>query len=229
MKRGLAVLCLLIASCSSARKADDEPTLVPPPSPTEASTQVLQSQIASLQTSMTELLDRLDVMNARLARLEAPPATQPSTPARVTAPQQPQQQPQAAAKPAVVVSADIAESYQRALMLVGQSKHAEARAAFQQVFDADPTGHLADNALFWIGETYYATGDFPQAIRYYQKVVNEFADENKAPDAMFKLALAYVKTGDVGMARRTLEECIRKYPYSTPAASAKLELQRIKY
>lgn len=144
---------------------------------------------------------------------------QPAAPAR----------PVPAAKPAVVASADIAESYQRALMLVGQSKQAEARAAFQQVFDADPTGHLADNALFWIGETYYAAGDFTTAIRYYQRVVTDFPDENKAPDAMFKLALAYVKTGDVGMARKTLEECIRKYPYSTPAASAKLELQRIKY
>ena len=85
---------------------------------------------------MTELLDRLDVMNSRIARLEggAPP---PATPPRAAAPHE--------TKPAVVASADIAESYQRALMLVGQSKPAEARAAFQQVFDADPTGHLADN------------------------------------------------------------------------------------
>jgi tol-pal system protein YbgF len=224
MTRALVILCLLAAGCSSSRKADDEPTMVPPPTPTESSTQALQAQVASLQTSMTELLDRLDVMNSRIARLESPapagvPVPQPSAPARPTP----------ATKPAVVASADIAESYQRALMLVGQSKQAEARTAFQQVFDADPTGHLADNALFWIGETYYAAGDFPSAIRYYQRVVTDFPDENKAPDAMFKLALAYVKTGDVGMARKTLEECIRKYPYSTPAASAKLELQRIKY
>ena len=41
--------------------------------------------------------------------------------------------------------------------------------------------------------------------------------------------MAYVKTGDIVEARRTLAECIRKYPYSTPAASAKLELQRISY
>jgi len=34
---------------------------------------------------------------------------------------------------------------------------------------------------------------------------------------------------DLAMARRTFEECIAKYPYSTPAASAKYELKRIKY
>ena len=227
MKPALLLVCLLAAACSSSRKVDDEPTTVPPPSPTEASTQALQSQIASLQTSMTELLDRLDVLNARIAKLESggqpPPAVQPTAPARVPAPRPVQP------KPAVVASADVAEAYQKALMLIGQAKPAEARAAFQQVFDADPTGHLADNALFWIGETYYTAGDYSNAIRYYQRVVNEYADENKAPDAMFKLALAYVKTGDVALARKTLEECIRKYPYSSSAASAKLELQRIKY
>ena len=227
MKRGLVLVCLLAAACSSSRKVDDEPTIVPPPSPTESSTQALQSQIASLQTSMTELLDRLDVLNARIAKLESGgqplPAVQPTAPARVLP--LPQGQP----KPAVLHSADVAEAYQKALMLIGQQKPAEARAAFQQVFDADPTGHLADNALFWIGETYYSAGDYSNAIRYYQRVVNEFADENKAPDAMFKLALAYVKTGDVALARKTLEECIRKYPYSSSAASAKLQLQRIKY
>jgi len=31
------------------------------------------------------------------------------------------------------------------------------------------------------------------------------------------------------MARRAFDETIKRYPYSTPAASAKLELKRIKY
>ena len=66
-------------------------------------------------------------------------------------------------------------------------------------------------------------------MRYYERVTKEYGEENKAPDAMFKLGLTYEKTGDLGMARRTFDECIRKYPYSSPAASAKLELQRIKY
>jgi len=97
------------------------------------------------------------------------------------------------------------------------------------VFDAEPTGQLADNALFWIGETYFAVGDYSNAMRYYERVTKEFAEENKAPDAMFKLGVAYAKSGDLGMARRTFDECIRKYPYSSAAASAKLELTRIKY
>ena len=126
-------------------------------------------------------------------------------------------------------SADVAEAYRRALTLYAQNKYSDARALFQQVFDGDPSGQLADNALFWIGETYYVTGDYSSAMRYYERVMKEYATENKAPDAMLKLGFAFEKTGDLGMARRTFEECMKKYPYASAAASAKQELQRIKY
>ncbi len=211
MKGGGIVLLVLLTACGSSRNKDNEPSTVPAPQPIAAGSPSVDAQLANLQTSMTELLDRLDVLNARIAKLEsaAPPAPSP--------------------KSAPLHSADISEVYRRALLLFGQAKYAEARAAFQQVFDAEPTGHLADNALFWIGESYYLTGDFSNAMRYYGRVTREFADENKAPDAMFKLGMAYEKSGDLAMARRTFDECIRKYPYSTSARAAKLELKRIKY
>ena len=223
MKRGMVLAVLFLATaCGSSRKADDEPSTVPPPQPISASSPSVETQLTNLQTSMTELLDRLDVLNARISKLEGggqpPPAVQ-----------QPSSAAQGQPRAAVLHSADIAENYRRALTLIAQGKQAEARAAFQQVFDAEPTGNLADNALFWIGETYFATGDYKNAMRSYERVVKEFAEENKAPDAMFKLGLAYEKTGDLGMARRTFDECIRKYPYSTASVSSKAELQRIKY
>ena len=225
----LGMTLLIAAACASSRKADnDAPNLVPPPSPTEASTQALQQQIASLQTSMTELLDRLDVLNARIAKVEAA-QQQSGGQAILPVPVPSPAQPTLSRQPAAVAAADLEDRYRQGIMLIGQNKLADAREQFQRVFDAEPAGHLADNALFWIGETYYQAGQYADAIRYYQKVVNEYPDENKAPDAMLKLALAYVKTSDLQMARRTLEECIRKYPYSAPAATAKVELQRIKY
>ncbi len=121
------------------------------------------------------------------------------------------------------------QNYRNALTLYGARDWAKAREAFQKVFDADPSGDLADNALFWIGGTYYATGDYNDAIRYYKRVVDEYGDQNKAPDAMYMLALAYEKTSDLAMARTTLQQVIARYPYSAPASSAKSELNRIKY
>ena len=232
MKRlAVALLTLTLCACASSKQDKIEAENLAeinahnPPAP--AGAQPTDARIAEMQTTMTELLERIDVLNDRIAKLEA---AQPAPPVRTVAVEKtpaPQPQPRPQSKP--LASASIAENYRSAIMLFGKNRLADARTVFQQVFDADPTGDLADNALFWIGETYYVSGDYATAMRYYTRVVKEYGDQNKAPDAMYKLALTYEKSGDVGMARTTLEECVRKYPYSTPAAMAKVELKRIKY
>jgi tol-pal system protein YbgF len=231
MKRAAAFLLIACAAaCRSSHSDDELPATIPP---AEIHTVTApDTRIAELQASMTELLDRLDVLNARIAKLEAsggqpPPPVQPSP--------QPQSQPAPAGQPRAAVlhqelkNASIADEYRRAITLVGQSKPVEARAEFQKVFDADPSGDLADNALFWIGETYFATGGYSDAMRFYERVAKEYPDANKAPDAVYKLGMAFEKTGDLGMARRAFDEVIAKYPYSTSAASARAELKKIKY
>lgn len=229
MRTFAAATALLVLTAACATN-DDGPVVAPPgavpmaaPAPT-----VSETRLAELQTQLTELLERLDVMNDRIARMEAAavaapaapvqrPAPIPATPAETVQPQ------------AALLSAKIAEDYRSAIMLYGRGRVADSRRAFQEVFEADPTGDLADNALFWIGETYFGAADYQNAMRYYARVTNEFAQENKAPDALFKTALALARTGDLALARKTLNEVIAKYPYSTPAASAKHELERLKY
>lgn len=242
MKQLFAVAAVVLSIGCTSTGDGPEPVTVPQAAP--------DPRIGELQTAMTELLERLDVMNSRLARLEetgvgAAVAASPTVPTplvqretvRETVAEAPATETAAVAAPAAseppmqraLVGAKLAEDYRQAIMLVGRGKHAEARRAFQQVFDAEPAGDLADNALFWIGETYYSAGDFTNAVRHYSRVVNEFADQNKAPDALFKIALAQARTGDLALARRTLQQVIEKYPYSSTASSAKAELQRIRF
>jgi len=225
MRRIAAAAGLLLAlGCASANDAAA-------PAPADL-------RVAELQTSMTELLERLDVMNERLARLEESREERgvSASPQPAVRPAPAQPAPQTAAPSAITATssralrgADLAEQYRAAIVHFGANRVAEARAAFQRVFDADPSSELADNALFWIGETYYSAGDYPNAISHYRRVSQQYGDQNKAPDAVYKLALAYAKSGDLALARQTFQEVIARYPYSTPAASAKAELERIKY
>ncbi len=238
MRQATAAIVLVLAAACATKDPDRPPSLVPPAEVTSAPAP--DPRVDDLQTSMTELLERIDVLNARIAKLEAgsasvgAPALGRPAAAEAAAATQP---PPAAKQPAPVSTqaqaplraAGIADDYRNALMLYGKSRWGDARAAFQRVFDADPTGDLADNALFWIGETYFAAADYGNAMKYYDRVTKEFGETNKAPDAMFKTGLAFEKSGDLAMARRAFDECIRRYPYSTSAASAKLELKRIKY
>lgn len=252
-KLAIAVLACSVVSCASMpSQSDDSPAPVSSAAPTADNAQLTQ-----MQTSMTEMLERLDVMNDRLTRMEEARSAEPAPiayePAPVAAPVMasapapaPVVRPRPAApQPAPVTiretaasnsspssalaGAELADRYRAALVLYGKGRAKDARQAFQAVYDGDPTGELADNALFWIGETYFAAADYNNAMRFYRRVAVDFGDQNKAPDAMYKMGMAQAKTGDLALARKTLEEVIAKYPYSTPAASARQELARIKY
>ena len=210
------LLTVLLAACATQKPAAAPVTAQSDP------------QIASLQTAMTELLERLDVMNERIGKLEKANEERAGAPAVAPAPS-PHAAEVGGATPKVLKSADVANAYRNAVALYGQGRLVEARNAFQRVFDSDPSGELADNALFWIGGTYYSAGNSNEAIRFYKRVADEYGDQNKAPDALYMLALAYEKTSDLALARTTLQQVIARYPYSAPAASAKSELNRIKY
>lgn len=234
MKRLIAACVILLAAGCASQPADTVPAVAP------------DSRGADLQVAMTELLEQIDVLNARIARLEAgaPAETRRSEPAKIVEPPPSRMVAAAQSRPAsapvtaaaqsrsssgALAAAQMAEAYRSAIVLFGKGRMADARAAFQHVFDAEPTGELADNALFWIGETYFGAGSYVDAMQYYRRVTAEFGDQNKAPDAMYKTALAYEKTGDLALARQTLQELVKAYPYSSSADSAKRELERIKY
>jgi tol-pal system protein YbgF len=218
MKKLVVAAAIFAAACASTQPD----TAAPPPQAAP------DPRIGELQTAMTELLERIDVLNDRIAKLEEAPQSAPE--ARTTSAPAPapasvrSEQPQRA-----LVSAQLADNYRKAIMAYGRGSYAEARQAFQSVYDAEPNGDLADNALFWIGETYYASRDYNNAMRFYGRVTSDYADQNKAPDALYKTALAQEKTGDLALARKTLQQVVDRYPYSTSASMAKQEMQRIKY
>lgn len=237
---------LLTGGCGSTATApESRPATIAPADP----------RVAELQVQLTELLERIDVLNDRIARFEElqsvvaaaqaatpPPAARPERRAAEAPRVTPvvSEVPASAANPARVaaegplpqqalLAAQIADDYRQAIMLVGQGRHADARRAFESVYEADPNGDLADNALFWIGETWFTAKDYTNAVRYYNRVVSDYSDQNKAPDALFKTALAQVRTGDLALARRTLQQVVARYPYSSAASTAKAELERIRY
>lgn len=238
----LSIGLIMSVACSSFAPKPAPAPSVPPAVPPE-----LEQAIATLRDSLIELTERLDVLNNRIQKVEnqsfevaANVAAMKRLPGGSTsplavkgAPTRPamaqsgaQRLPQAKI---MSPSGDPTADYGRALVLHGEDRQEEARALFRAVYEADPEGELADNALYWIGETHLAQRDFKQAQRYYQNVVDDYPEQNKAPDAFYKLGLVQVGLGDILLARATFSRLIERYPYSTPAAAAREELKRLRY
>ena len=125
--------------------------------------------------------------------------------------------------------ASLGDLYRASVVLQANGRYGEAMQGFEDVFESNPYGEMADNALFWIGEIHYARGDFPSAIKIYERIAGDYPDQNKAPDALLRAAKAYGKLGDLLQGRQTLERLIAEYPYSMAAASARPSLERYRY
>jgi len=117
--------------------------------------------------------------------------------------------------------------YNRALQIAINGRTAEAKAAFDQFMAAHPKSPLTPNALYWVGESSYAGGDYQKAISEFERVARGWPGHHKAADSLYKVAMAQEKLGDVAAARATLERYLKDYPNAEMAGVARQKLQAL--
>jgi tol-pal system protein YbgF len=118
------------------------------------------------------------------------------------------------------------ELYDRALAYHRNGKFDEALADFNTFLTRYPQSQLADNAHFWIGESYRAQERYEDAILAYQKAINGYPEGNKIPAAMLHQGLAFEKIADVTSAELVFKKLIKSFPTSEEAEIARKRLEK---
>ena len=103
----------------------------------------------------------------------------------------------------------------------------KAREKFQTFLLLYPGSDLADNAQFWIGESFYNQKEYERAILEYEKVIQKYSQGSKVPSALLKQGFAFYALGQVKEARILFDQVIRKAPQSEQAQIAKKKLESI--
>ncbi len=80
---------------------------------------------------------------------------------------------------------------------------------------------LTDNAQYWIGESYYAEGNYDRAYVAFEKVGKNYPDSNKISDSLYKMAVIRNKQGDSVAARSIAEKLVQMYPATSAARYAR--------
>ena len=122
------------------------------------------------------------------------------------------------------VIADDARAQTAALALLKGGKLKDARRKFQELLRRFPTSQLADDAQYWIGETYYLEKRYDKAILEYDKVVINYAKGDKVPGALLKQGFAFLALGDKASAKQLLNQLVGEYPDSDEAKTARSRL-----
>jgi tol-pal system protein YbgF len=187
---------------------------------------VLQKQQADsgahadqLSGQIQALNDTLDELKARLAKvskqLEDMQAVQQSLAA-----QQAQQQQQAQAPPPDIL-------YNNALRDYNAGKNDLAVQEFSDYIKYYPNTDLAGNCYYYLADIEYKQGNFQQAAKDYDQVLQNFPTGNKAPAAQLKKGLALIELGqnDDGIAE--LRHLIQRYPRTNEAVQARDKLRKM--
>lgn len=117
--------------------------------------------------------------------------------------------------------------YNFAKKLFDDGDKENARIQFENFINKYPESKNADNARFWIADSYYVEKWFEKAILEYQKVIEIYPDSNKMAASILKQGYAFAELGEKANARLILKELIRKHPDSNEAKYAQEKLKTL--
>ena len=114
-----------------------------------------------------------------------------------------------------------------ALSELREGRYSEAITGFQRLLSAYPTGGLAGDAQYWLGESYYLSRDYGAAKETFINLGIRHPQNARLPDALLKLGYIYGEEGDTGRAREVLEKLVQVYPNTQAASLAGRRLQSL--
>jgi len=119
------------------------------------------------------------------------------------------------------------DNYQMAFDLLRDGRYVESATAFDQFLTVFPSSPLADNAQYWLAETYYVQRQFTTALPAFQEVVNRYPESTKLPDALLKIGFCNYELQQWGEAQDALQRVAREFPATTAARLATQRLERM--
>ncbi|MBI4772910.1 MAG: tol-pal system protein YbgF [Deltaproteobacteria bacterium] len=193
------------------------------------------SRIDRLESEADGIRRRIETIEATLGatgkeKQQPQPPVAPKAPPVETEPPKPQAsapEPPAPQASEEAVATDPDQLYKAATAAYKKGQYSKSRTLFAEFTGKYPNHPIADNAQFWVGETYYKEGKFEDAILEYQKVIQRYGTGNKVPDALLKQALSFKQLGDKTSAKILLQKLIKDHSESGQAQVAFGELRKM--
>src|SRR5436190_12985016 len=181
------------------------------------------AHVDQISGQIQALNDTLDELKARLAKvskqLEDMQAAQQNVAAQQSQQTQQQQQ-QAQAPPPDVL-------YNNALRDYNAAKNDLAAQEFADYIKYYPNTDLTGNSYFYLADLEFRQGNYQQAVKDYDQVLQNFPTGNKAPAAQLKKGLALLELGQKDSGIAELRRLIQRYPRSNEALQAKDRLRKL--
>jgi tol-pal system protein YbgF len=118
--------------------------------------------------------------------------------------------------------------FDAALAVFRKGDFQTAQVSFIDFLRRYPQSGYGASALFWLGNSQYATRDYKEAVTNFRSLIALAPEHVRAPEAVLSIANCQVELKDLKSARKTLEDLVKAYPQSEAALAAKDRLTRFK-
>jgi len=137
-------------------------------------------------------------------------------------------QPVAQSQSTPVSAADEKAAYDQAFQALKELRYADAAEDFQSFLTQYPNSEYADNAQYWLGESYYVTRNYDIALTSFQTLLDRFPDSPKSPDALLKIGYTHYELKQWDQARAALTQVQEAYPDTTLSRLAENRLRSMR-
>ena len=190
----------------------------------DASDDDLRDHVAALERSLEASYDREKALSERLRRMEENVAVVQARVAETGERVDGLSRPSAGSSAPAVL--DVTSAYSAAYERHREHDYEGAVAAFADIVKLAPTHSLADNAQYWIGESYYGLGRFRQALAAFPQVL-AFETTEKEDDAQLMIARSYLSLGEKDQAITAFRRLMTEHPDSEYIEAASKELRYV--
>ncbi|MEX2206344.1 MAG: tol-pal system protein YbgF [Myxococcota bacterium] len=124
--------------------------------------------------------------------------------------------------------------YEDAFRRYRAADYAGAIDRFRVFLQTHPSSEYADNALFWMGDSYFKLNDYEQAAVAFDRVVKRFPEGNKVPDALYRQGVSLLEIGKRTKQQKTytpaacqiFRRITDEYPNSERVPEARRQLEK---
>ncbi len=121
------------------------------------------------------------------------------------------------------------EAYDAAYALLKKGDYKDAEAAFSAFLKNHAGSALAGNANYWLGESFYARGQYGEALGIFAQGVTQFKSNAKAPDNLLKMGMTLKNLGEKEQACTAFQTLESEFPKASQTLKnrAKAEMKKL--
>ena len=190
---------------------------------------VLREKLDETNVRLTSLSQDVDGLRDSIPQLTAQPAAVPGATDSSGAPPVPGatgQTPLTGPAPAGVGATGTTPRrlYETAYADYTAGQWSLAVQGFETYLKTYPKSDLADDAQYYIGESYSGDSRFREAVASYERVVRDYPQSDILPEAYYKIGITYERLGQPDKAREAYDYAVKTFPDTDAGRLAKQRL-----